>query len=137
MRAATPLIACAALTLGACASVPAPHEQVAKAEAQVDTARRHGADQHAPLALRTAEDLLAESRRQLDEEHHLEARRAAEKAEVAALLATTQARREQLQQSVEDLSDTVEALEEELGRAPARSVAPAPGVAPAQEEIAP
>lgn len=103
--------ACA--TSFACASVPPPRDVVARAEQAVERAEQEGANQHAPLPLRKAEDALARAKEALREERNQEARRAAELAEVQAELATATAQRANAAALVKELSRTVNALEED------------------------
>lgn len=97
----------------ACASVPVPREQLAKAEDAVTRAEQEGAGQYAPLPLRKAEDELERAKEALGEERNVEARRAAERAEAEADLATATAQRERSQALVAELARTVNALEED------------------------
>lgn len=106
--------ALAVLVLGwACASVPAPREELAAAEEAVTRAEQEGAGQYAPLPLRKAEDDLERAKEAMREERHREARRAAERAEAQAELATATAQRERAQAMVAELARTLNALEED------------------------
>ena len=97
----------------ACASVPVPRAELARAEDAVARAEQEGAGQYAPLPLRKAEDDLERAKEAVDEERNREARRAAERAEAEAELATATAQRERAQALVTELARTVNALEED------------------------
>ena len=109
------LLAVALLALGgACATPPPPRAEVARAEQAVARAEQEGASEHAPLVLHEAEEELAYAKRAMREERWREARRSAELARAQAELATATAQRARAQVLVEELSETLDALEEEV-----------------------
>jgi hypothetical protein len=97
----------------ACASSPPPRGEVARAEQAVERAEQEGAHEHAPLPLRKAEEELEDAKRAMREERYVDARRAAELAQAQAELATASAQRARAQELVEELSQTLGALEED------------------------
>jgi hypothetical protein len=101
---------------GGCASVPRPDEAVARAEAMVRGAEQAGATQAAPATLRRAQDELQRARNAMRDEEYVEARRAAERAQVQAELAAAETRRAKTQQALLELERTVDVLEEEIQR---------------------
>ena len=109
--AAVVVVACLGL---ACASKP-PRDALAKAEEAVARARAEDAAEHAPLALRKAEDKLAEARDAArDDDEYGKARRLAEQAEVDAQLALVEAERAQAEEAHDEVERGVHALEEEI-----------------------
>jgi hypothetical protein len=111
------IVVLAALVLG-CA-VSQPGAQIAQAEQAVNQAEQEGAGQYAPLPLRKAEDKLAAARETVaeeDDDDYVEARRQAEQATVDAELAAAAARRARTEEVVDELSQSVETLEQEVVR---------------------
>jgi hypothetical protein len=100
----------------ACASAPPPRDAIGRARAALDSAEKSGAASDAPLEVRKARDELARAENALREERNEEARRAAEKAEVEAVLAATEARKARGEREFKDISQTVRALEKEVRR---------------------
>ena len=98
----------------ACASVPRPDQELAKAEASVRGAEQDGAATHAALELRRAEDALEQAKTSLRAEKFLQARRSAERAQVEAELASAKAHRAQTEAAIEELERTLDALEREI-----------------------
>jgi hypothetical protein len=111
-------VAAAALAVS-CASTPPPRDEIADAEEAIAQARARDAATHAPAALRTAEDKLAEARGAAREnedkdENRTKARRLAEEAKVDAQVALAESERAQTQRDVDELARTIEALEREV-----------------------
>jgi chromosome segregation ATPase len=102
------------LALVACASVPRPDESVARAAALIRGAEQDGAGRYAQTRLRRAQDRLEEAHKAIQDDRYTEARRAAEKAQIEAELASAEARRESTRATVGELERTVEVLQEEL-----------------------
>ncbi|MCK9815162.1 OmpA family protein [Pseudomonas sp. MAFF 302046] len=116
--------------LSACASVPAPDDQVGLSRSAVSRAVAAEATQYAPLEMQTAQDKMFLMERALGEGDHLQARVLAEQIEVDANLAERKVR-------VEGFTDSVGsgAFNQRLSQQRARSVASALvqlGVAPAR-----
>jgi len=110
--AAVVVVACLGL---ACASKPPPRDALAKAEEAVARARAQDAAEHAPLALRKAEDKLAQARdASRDDDEYGKARRLAEQAEVDAQLALVEAERAQAEEAHDEVERGVRALDEEI-----------------------
>jgi hypothetical protein len=91
-----------------------PTEQIARAKAAVEQAETAGATEHAALEMKNARESLAEVETRVEESDEEGARRAAERAEVDALLAVAKARRAKAQSSVDELQDTLKAMQEEM-----------------------
>ena len=111
-------IAAAALAI-ACASTPAPPDEIANAEEAIAQARARDAATHAPAPLRKAEDKLAEARDAAredgdEEENRRRAIRLADEAKVDAQLALAESERAQTQRDADEFARTLEALEQEV-----------------------
>lgn len=106
------------LAASGCASVPAPNEEISKAELALREADSVGATEHAPLQMRIAREKLDEAKalvRKGEEEDMVEARRLAESALVEAQLADQTARAEIAEQSRQEAQATIEAMRRETG----------------------
>lgn len=103
----------ASMGLG-CASGPLATTEIARAKSALDQAESRGGAEHAALEMRNAREKLDKADRLAEEGEGLEASRAAEKAEVDALLAVEKARRAKAQESIEELDKTIDAMEEEM-----------------------
>lgn len=115
-RAGFGVIAATALAL-ACTSTPPAEDEIAHAEETIALARARDAGKHAPAALRKAEEKLDQARsaaRDDDDDGRRQARRFAEEATVDAQLALAQSQRAQTERDVEELSRTLDALEDEV-----------------------
>jgi multidrug resistance efflux pump len=99
--------------LMACASVP-PTADIAQAEVAVKEAQKEGAAQSSPLALRMAQDKLRLARELADKGEMVGSRRNAQQAEVDALVAAAEARRNEASEALEALEASVRTLEEEI-----------------------
>jgi hypothetical protein len=120
MRAWRPLVTSltwvgvGALAAASCASPP-PRDAIAQADEAISRAKAEDAAQHAPLALRKAEDKLASAKEAArDDDHYGKSRRLAEQAEVDAQLALAEAQRAKAEKSQQELQRTIDALEEEI-----------------------
>jgi hypothetical protein len=82
------------LTLAACASIPAPVQDVAEAERAVQAAADAGAETVAPAEFEKARGKLEAAKSALQAQQHLKARRLAEQASVDAELAQVTAEAE-------------------------------------------
>ena len=97
-----------------CASAPLATTEVSVANAALEQAESNGAAQYAALEMRNAREKLDRADKLADEGSGLEARRAAEEAEVDALLAVEKARRAKAQASAEEIQKTIGAMAEEM-----------------------
>lgn len=107
----------AGLALGGCASVPRPEAQLSAADLALRDAEQADAAHYAPLEMRKARDQYDAARRAEEDDHHLEARRLAESAEVDARLAASKARTARAQTAAEEIAADVESLRSEARRA--------------------
>jgi uncharacterized small protein (DUF1192 family) len=107
----------AAFLLGACATVPAPTEQMAVSKAAVTDAVTAGAGEFAPSTLAAAQDKLNKGMAAMNAHDYDAARRYAEEAEVDARLAALSARSAKARLAVRELETSIAALREEIARA--------------------
>jgi hypothetical protein len=108
----------AALALAACATTPAPTEQMAVAKAAVADAVSAGGPEYAPGVFKSAQDKLDRANAAMAAREYNDARRYAEEAEADAKLAATTARSVKAQRAVAELDLGIRALKEELARVP-------------------
>lgn len=117
----TPLLrlasAAALTTLAACASTPAPTEQLAAARAMVSQAQPLAA-REAPQELQTAQAKLARAETAMQRGDYVNARIFAEQADVDAKYALTLAENERTQRAVAEIHNSLRTLREELERRP-------------------
>lgn len=105
------------LLLGACRSAgPVPTTQMAQARTSVQQAEEAGARDYAGLDYRRAQQKLEEAEAALADRRHDRARRLAEQAAVDAELAAVRARSAKTQEAVEELRESIRALEQEASR---------------------
>lgn len=101
--------------LGACASVPPPHQQLGAARAMVAQAGQVAAND-APAELATAQHKLARAEQAMKREDHANARIYAEQAEVDAKYAWTLAENARAQRAAAEVSQGISTLRQELER---------------------
>lgn len=101
--------------LGACASVPPPHQQLGAARAMVAQAGQVAAND-APAELATAQHKLARAEQAMKREDHGNARIYAEQAEVDAKYAWTLAENARAQRAAAEVSQGISTLRQELER---------------------
>jgi len=101
-------------TASGCAGTP-PREALASADTMVRRAEQDGATQFAPLPLRKAKDKLEKAQSEMNESEYTKARRLAEQAEVDARLASVETERARTQNTVRELSRTLQAMETDIG----------------------
>lgn len=104
------------LTLGGCASTPAPSEQMAVAEAAVQRASTSGTRESAASELQVATDKLAGARQAVTNKDYDRARQLAEQAEVDAQVAEVHAQSERSRKAAQESQDAARALREEINR---------------------
>jgi hypothetical protein len=98
----------------ACASTPAPNEELGRARLALEQAERSGSTQHAELEMKLAREKLAAADREMAAHAYEPARRSAEQAEVDARLALVKSRRAEAAAADRELKQTVGAMEEEI-----------------------
>ena len=110
------VVACAAVLLAACASVPAPTEQMAVSKSAIANAASAGGAEAAPVEMRNAQDKLDRANRAMDRKDYDEARELAEAAQVDARLAEKRAESAKAGKSAAVIEDDLRVLREELAR---------------------
>lgn len=106
----------AALLLAACASTPAPTEQMALSRAAVSNATSAGGNEFAPLQLKSAIDKMDAAERAMTAKDYVRARQLAEQAQVDAQLAEATARSAQAQKAADALQEDSRILRQEIDR---------------------
>ena len=102
--------------LAACASVPPPKAEMARAEFAVKQAEVAGAASEAPLQFRNAQQELAQAQDLLKKKDHTGAQRLAEQAQADAEYAQALTNSRKWQKAALELKATQEALKQELDR---------------------
>ncbi len=106
----------AAIALAACASVPAPVEELAVADAAVAHAAAAGAQELAPSELGMARDKLNRARLMAGAQDPQQARRLAQQAQLDALVAEAKTESAKARRAADEVSAASRALREEMGR---------------------
>ena len=106
--------ALAACLVTACASVPAPTEQMAVSRATIEEAQRAGAPSLASVAFNDAQQKLQAARAAMDAGDNLRAARLAQEAEVDAQVAAAHARATKAEQAHAEVQRSIDALRQEL-----------------------
>ncbi|MBK5344071.1 MULTISPECIES: DUF4398 domain-containing protein [Pseudomonas] len=104
--------------LSACASAPAPDDQIVLAKNAVNRAVSADATQYAPLQMKAAQDKLFLMERAMGERNFVQARTLAEQIEVDANLAERQARAVKWQQQLQQSRAGIQVLKQEMLQAP-------------------
>lgn len=103
------------LMLSACASDPAPNEQLRLTEQALSQAKALGISAEQSASLRLAEEKLALAQAAMQDEDYKQARVHAEQAELDARLAEAQHLTEKSQQQLAELSNAINRLRKQLG----------------------
>jgi uncharacterized protein DUF4398 len=103
-------LAAAVLLATACASMPAPTGEVAKADLALQKAEAVNAAEVDPLDMRLAREKLEKSKLEMREENYIKARRLAESAEADAMVAEAKARATRAQQALQQLQQNANEL---------------------------
>ena len=106
----------AALLLIACASTPAPTEQMAISRAAVSNATSAGGNEYAPVQLKSAIDKMDAAERAMSAKDYVRARQLAEQAQVDAQLAEATARSAQAKKASDAVQDDSRILRQEIDR---------------------
>lgn len=106
----------AAILIAGCASTPAPVEQMAVSRAAVINASSAGADELAPLQIRSAKEKMDAAERAMTEKDYARARQLAEQAQVDAQLAAAAARSAKAKNAADALQEDTRILRQELER---------------------
>lgn len=110
------LTAAALILLTACASPPPPIEQMAISRAAIGNANGAGANELAPVLLKSATDKMAAAERAMTEKEYVRARELAEEAQADAQLAGATARSAKAQKAAETVQEDSRVLRKEIDR---------------------
>ncbi len=110
------LIACFAVFLAGCASIPAPTEQIATSKAAMNDALSAGGNEFAPLQLKSAIEKMESAERAMGDKNYVLARQLAEEAQIDAQLAGAMARSAKAQKAAEALQEASRTLRQEIDR---------------------
>lgn len=115
-RSRTVLLA-SALALGVgCASVPPPKDEMVRTKAAIAEAEEADAREHAPLALRLAEEKLAKAEKAVADEEFDQARRLLAEASVDAEYAEARSLNAKAQASLKEVRAGIRTLRNEIRR---------------------
>lgn len=103
-----------AITVGACAGVPKPTQQLASARTAIDVARQAGAQSESTLAFTKAREYLAAAEDHLSREEHLKARRMADRALAKAEQARAEAELAKTEAAATEVESGLSVLKEQL-----------------------
>lgn len=104
------LLALAVAVLAACASVPVPKSELAKADLAIRTAEQSDAAHYAPLDMRKAQDAYQAAQKAVEKDENLDARRLAEDAAADAELANMKARAARAKEAADEARASVKGL---------------------------
>jgi hypothetical protein len=99
-----------------CASAPPPVEQMAVSRAAVESANSAGANEFAPVLLKSAMDKLAAAELAMTKKDYVNARQLAEQAQVDAQLAVATARSVKAKKAAETVRESSRVLRKEIKR---------------------
>ncbi len=110
------VIACAAVVMAGCASIPPPIEQMAVSKSALASAVSAGGSEYASVEMRSAQEKMERANRAMDKEDYENARRLAEEAQVDARLAEKKAHSAKAQKAASVMQDDIRVLREEINR---------------------
>lgn len=113
------------LLISACASAPAPDEQVSLARNALSRAVSAGATEYAPVQMKTAQDKTMLMDRALGEKNYGQAKGLAEQIEADSALAERMARTAKSQKELQDAQTGIQVLKREMLQAPDAGLNPA------------
>ncbi|MBC3209347.1 DUF4398 domain-containing protein [Pseudomonas sp. SWRI111] len=111
--------------ISACASAPAPDEQVSLARNALSRAVSAGATQYAPVQMKTAQDKTMLMDQALGEKNYGQAKGLAEQIAADSALAERMARTAKLQKELKDAQTGIQVLKQEMLQAPDSGLKPA------------
>lgn len=106
----------AVIVLTGCASKPIPTEQFAISKSAIDSATAAGADQYAPLEIKSAREKLISAERSVNEKKYDVAAALAEESTADAKLAEAKSEAEKSKNSVEEIEKNLRTLMDESNR---------------------
>ena len=108
--------AAAAIFMAGCASTPPPTAQMAVSHAAVSNASSAGANEFAPLQIKSAMEKMDGAERAMTDKNYVLARQLAEQAQVEAELAEATARSDKAQKAADALQEDSSVLRQEIDR---------------------
>lgn len=105
-----------AIVVSACASLPAPTEQIALSNEALRNANSAGSNEFAPVQLKSAMDKMESANRAMNEKKHVLARQLSEQAQVDAQLALEMTRAAKAQKAADALQEDNRVLRQEIDR---------------------
>ncbi len=105
-----------AVMLAACAGAQPPLDQMATSKAAVNTAISTGANEYAPIQIKSAMEKMTNAEKAMSEKNYETAKQQAEQAQVDAQLATAIARTAKAKQAADALQEDSRILHQELNR---------------------
>ncbi len=109
-------LACSAALVAACASTPAPTEQMAVSKSAIANAVSAGGPEYAAVEMKSAQDKMDGANRAMAKEDYDVARALAEQAQTDARLAEQKAHSAKAQKAAAVMQDDIRVLREELNR---------------------
>ncbi len=109
-------IACAAVVMAGCASIPPPTEQMAVSKSAISNAASAGGGEYAPVEMRSAQDKMERASRAMAKEDYEDARWLAEEAQADARLAEKKAESAKARKAAVVMQDDIRVLREEINR---------------------
>lgn len=106
----------AVFAVSACASIPAPTEQVAISNEAVRNANSADSNEYAPVQIKSAMEKMVSANRAMNEKKYVVARQLAEQAQVDAQLALEMTRAAKAQKAADALLEDNRVLRHEIDR---------------------
>lgn len=100
--------------LFACSSTKPPTQKLAQTQAAIKQAEQVGAQDYAPLAIRSARQKLDKAQDLVKQKKYEKAKRVADESAVDAELAETKSLSEKAQKAVDELRESIQTLKEEI-----------------------
>ena len=110
------IVAATAILMAACASTPPPLAEMAVARVAVSDANRAGANELAPVQLKSAMDKMNAAEKEMAAENYALAQELAEQAEVDAKLAAATANSVKAQKAADAVQEDSRVLRKEIDR---------------------
>ena len=110
------IVVATAILMAGCASTPPPIVQMAVARSAVSNANSAGANELAPVQLKSAMDKMNAAEKEMSAEHYALAQELAEQAEVDAKLAAATARSVKAQKAADAIQEDSRVLRKEIDR---------------------
>lgn len=110
------LIAAIVLSLGACSSTPKPKTEIALSNSALQNAEVAGANELAPIELRTAKEKQALADSAMSRESYTTAKQLSEQAAVDAELAKAKSEAEKSRLAVKEVEDSINLIRTELNK---------------------